>query len=170
MQTLADGRLICVMRTRTGYIYYALSTDWGHAWDEPRPLRFADGAAPLENPIAPCPLYKTRDGRYLLLFYNHPGEPRGASAPRTPAYLAVGRECVHSDGQPITFKTPKLLVENDPGRDIGVQQVARNPQIATYTSYFEFERKHYFWYPDRKHFLLGKLLDEHSLDDSLLPR
>lgn len=170
VQMLADGRLICVMRTRTGYIYYALSEDRGHTWDEPRPLRFAEGAAPLENPIAPCPLYKTRDGRYVLLFYNNPGEPRGASAPRTPAYLAVGRECAYADGQPITFKTPKLLVENDPDRDIGVQQVAKNPQIATYTSYFDFAGKHYFWYPDRKHFLLGKLLDERLLDDSLLPR
>ncbi|MGD8238608.1 MAG: sialidase family protein [Armatimonadota bacterium] len=170
IQTLSDGRLICVMRTRTGHIYHALSADWGHTWDEPRPLRYAEGAAPLENPLAPCPLYKTRDGRYLLLFFNHPGEPRGSNVPRRPAYLAIGRECVRSGVQPLTFKAPKLLLDTDPEWDLGVEHSARVPQIATYTSYFEFEGKHYLWYPERKHFLLGKLLDEELLHDSLLPR
>ena len=30
---------------------------------------------------------------------------------------------------------------------------------APYPSYFQFEGKHYFWYPDRKHFVLGRILD-----------
>ena len=170
MQTLSDGRLICVMRTRTGYVYYALSRDEGHTWDEPRPLRYAEGEAPMENPLAPCPLYKTRDGRYLLLFYNHPGEPRGNNVPRRPAYLAVGRECLECDGQPLVFRAPKLFLDTDPDWNLGVEHAAKVPQIATYTSYFEFEGRHYLWYPERKHFLLGKVLGEEMLDDSGLPR
>jgi len=77
---------------------------------------------------------------------------------------------VHAGAQPLTFKAPKPFLDTDPEWDLGVEHSAKVPQIATYTSYFELEGKHYFWYPERKHFLLGKLLDEELLDDSLLPR
>ena len=70
--------------------------------------------------------------------------------------------------QPIVFGAPKLFLDTDP--DLRVEHAARVPQIATYTSYFHFEGKHYFWYPERKHFLLGKILSEGLLDDSPLPR
>jgi len=64
------------------------------------------------------------------------------------------------------FKQPQILADNG--------GAARGPvshtQIGTYPSLFEFQDKVYFWYPDRKHYLLGKLLGPELLDDSGLPR
>ena len=172
IQSLSDGRLICIMRTMTGYIYYSLSNDGGHSWQEAKPLCYSEGGQPLRQPISPCPMYKTRDGRFFIVFHNNDGSAWGGKGPedwkknRTPAYIAVGREVPHTKGQPLIFNRPKLLVEND--------RIPDGPRgrtsIATYPSYFEYCGKHYFWYPDRKHYLLGKLLTEELLDDFGLPR
>ncbi len=55
VQPLPDGRLICVMRTLRGMLYFALSEDGGRNWDQPRPLRYApDGGTP-EEPSGPHP-------------------------------------------------------------------------------------------------------------------
>ena len=170
IQNLSDGRLICVMRTITGYIYYSISSDNAHTWDEARPLRYVEDGEPLKQPIAPCPLYKTSDGKYILIFHHNDGTGGGGkdvfdyTRNRSPAYISLGREILESQGQPIIFNQPKLLVENGriPDGPIG------RTEIATYTSYFEYRGKHYFWYPDRKHYLLGKILTEDLLDDSSL--
>ena len=170
-QELGDGRMICVMRTRTGSIYYALSADGGHTWDEPRPLRFAPGGPVVHQPLASCPLYKLRDGRFVLIFHNNNGYAHGgisvsdSKKNRRPVYLAVGREIDHPD-HPIMFTRPRLLADNG-GVSAGPSQ---HTQIGTYPSLFEFEEKVYFWYPDRKHYLLGKILTPDLLDDAGLPR
>jgi len=45
-----------------------------------------------------------------------------------------------------------LLLDND---RVPFGPVDRT-EVATYTSFFEHDGRAYFWYPDRKHFLLGK--------------
>jgi len=162
VRPLPDGRLVCVMRTLRGQVYFALSADGGRSWDTPRPLHYGpEEARPIENPIAPCPLYRLADGRYLLVFYDNDGTGHGATGAtdirrnRTPAWYAVG-EAVDSPTHPLRFDGPWILVDND--------RVPYGPaertEVATYPSVFDHDGRAYLWYPDRKHFLLGKDLTD----------
>lgn len=166
-QDLNDGRMICVMRNRTGCIHFALSADGGRTWDQPRPLRFVPGGPKIPQPLAPCPLYKLSNGHFVLIFHNNDGTANGGDGVtdskrvRRPVFVAIGREIKHPD-QPIMFAKPRLLADND-GVPYGP---ARDTQIGTYPSLFEFEGKIWFWYPDRKHYLLGKLLTPELLNDT----
>ena len=169
IQDLSDGRMICVMRTATGYIYYALSDDGGKSWDEPRPLRFAPDGPKIPQPVAPCPLYKLTDGRFILVFHNNSGNANSGQGPtdwfrnRRPAYIAVGSEIDHRE-HPLVFGRPRILADNG-----GVVD-NRKTEICTYPSLFEFDGQVYLWYPDRKHYLLGKVLTTQLLSDAGLPK
>lgn len=166
--SLSDGRLICVMRTLQGHPYFALSEDDGRSWDEPRVLRYEPGGEPILHPMAPCPLYKLADGRFMLLFFNNDGSGHGGSGPtdsanvRNPAWITIGREIPGERDQPIRFGAPKLFASTDwvpiPGRDTGTQ-------VATYTSLVEDRGERILFYPDRKHFLLGRYLTDEWLAD-----
>ncbi len=165
VQELSGGRWITVARTLTGRIYFALSSDNGRSWGQPDILRYEPGGKPLLNPRAPCPLYKFSDGRFLLIFYNNDG---GAGGPldykvnRTPAWYCVGREIRGQASQPIRFSQPRVLAGND-SKPIGPRGLT---EIATYPSFFEYKSRRYFWYPDRKHFLLGKMITDEMLDSA----
>lgn len=167
IQELSDGRFITIMRTCRGHIYYALSKDRGHSWDEPRPLRFSPGGAPIPQPLAPCPLYKLADGRFVLIFHNNNGSANGGQGPtdsrrvRRPVWLAVGRETGDADS-PLAFNEPRVLADNG-GATAGP---SAHTQIGTYPSLFEHEGRVYFWYPDRKHFLLGKIIGPELLGEA----
>lgn len=167
VEAFSDGRLICLMRTLQGKIYYALSQDDGRSWDQPRPLRYAPQRKPILNPMAPCPLYRLGDGRYLLLFYNNDGSGHGGAGPtdsvnvRNPAYITVGREIPGEPDQPIRFGPPKVFATTDwtpayPG--------GKATQVATYSSLVEDRADRILFYPDRKHFLLGKRISDEWLE------
>ncbi|MGJ5815435.1 sialidase family protein [Paludibaculum fermentans] len=163
LHALKDGRMLCVMRTYTGKVYFALSPDGARTWGTPRPLCYEPEGAPILNPIAPCPLYRLGDGRYLLVFFNNDGGPSGPGAwlkNRTPAWYTVGREIPNHPIQPIRFGQPRILVDNH-AEPLGTE---KRTEIATYTSYFESKGKRYLWYPDRKHYLLGKYITDGMLD------
>ena len=81
IQPLSDDRLICVMRTLQGCVYFSTSEDGGKNWDRARPLHFSPCRPPVPQPIAPCPLYKLGDGRFLLIFHNNNGSANGGSGP-----------------------------------------------------------------------------------------
>jgi len=164
--SLSDGRLICVMRTLQGHPYFAISEDDGRSWDEPRVLRYEPGGEPIPHPMAPCPLYKLKDGRFLFLFFNNDGSGHGGSGPtdsanvRNPAWITIGREIPGERDQPIRFGRPKMFASTDwvpiPGRDTGTQ-------VATYTSLVEDRGERILFYPDRKHYLLGRYLTDEWL-------
>jgi hypothetical protein len=168
IQPLSDGRLLCVMRTLTGKVYFALSEDDGRAWNEPAPLCYEPEGEPLLNPIAPCPLYKFEDGRFFLIFYNNDGTANGGSGPadytrnRTPAWFALGEEIPGHLTQPIRFSAPRVLLSND---GVVVGPMGRT-EIATYCSFFEYAGTRCLWYPDRKHFLLGKRITDELLESA----
>jgi hypothetical protein len=172
IQSLSDGRLFCIMRSATGYAAYSISEDHGATWSKPDVLRYRDGGQKVAQPVIPCPLYKLRDGRFVLIFHNNTGDANQGRhvcdwcRNRRPVYLSVGREVAHAKGQPIMFKKPVLLADND-RIPISRKQLT---EIGTYPSLFEYKEKVYFFFPDRKHYVLGKILTEQMLSDTGLPR
>lgn len=173
LSLLPDKRLFLTMRTSTGYIWYSISSDDGETWRKPEMLRYRDGGEPIPQPKAPCPVYPMRDGRYLLLFHNNPGVRRGYSqyAPkplwrglnhwshlRNPAFLALGEHRPQAH-QPIWFSRPKQFLDTE-NVILGPKKTC---EIATYTSYTEFNGRRTLWYPDRKYYLLGKFITNEFL-------
>lgn len=164
---LSDGRLFCVFRTLTGRAWFALSGDHGRTWDKPRPLRFKPGGDYVLNPCAPCPLYTLNDGRFLLLFYNNDGSGHGGHGPidpvnvRNPAWVTVGREIPGEPDQPIRFGRPKIVADTN---WVGLPHSGRT-QVCTYSSLVEYDGERILFYPDRKHYLLGKRLPDEWLAD-----
>ena len=167
VQALSDGRLICVLRNYRGTVSYALSDDDGRTWDEPRDLRYEPGGEPLLNPITPCPLYRLRDGRYLLLFYNNDGSANGGTGPadskknRYPAWITIGREIPGERDHPLRFGPPKVFASSDGVLIPGTP----GTQVATYPSFVDDGRDRFLFYPDRKHFLLARYLTDDWLAD-----
>jgi len=164
---LSDGRWFCVFRTFRGAIGYAISTDEGHTWSESQILRYRDDGPPILQPTASCPLYPLGDGRFLLTFHNNDGAANGGSDPwdwrrnRTPAFYSVGHERLDKK-QPIWFTPPIMFLNND-AKPWGP---TRRTEVATYPSFFVFEGKRWYWYPDRKHFLLGKFITDEMLAEA----
>ena len=178
---LPDGRLFTTMRTYTGYVWYSVSDDDGHHWRDPDVLRNRDNGTPLKHPLAPCPIYRLRDGRFFLLFHNNDyharnqlfGDPmpelhpimtmRSIFAYRRPAYIAVGEFRPHAH-QPIWFSKPKQILDTD-GIPVGPKV---DDEIATYTSFTEYKGRQTLWYPDRKYYLLGKYIGDDMLADMIV--
>ena len=77
---------------------------------------------------------------------------------RNPTFLCVGR-FVPDARQPLRFSTPGKLFDTG-GIPIGPKGTA---EIATYTSLTESQGRRVLWYPDRKYYLLGKILGEAEL-------
>ncbi len=167
VQALSDGRLICVFRTLHGANYYALSDDDGRSWDEPRVLRYEPGGNPVLNPMSPSPLYRLHDGRYLLLFYNNDGSANGGKSPvdskhnRYPVWLTIGREIPGEREHPLRFGPPKIFATSNgvlvPGTG--------GTQVAVYPSLIDDGEERILFYPDRKHYLLGKFISDEWLRD-----
>ena len=167
---LSDGRFFCVMRTDTGYIVYSLSDDQCRTWRPPAPLyRDRDGDLML-NPVSSCPIYKLKDGRYILVYYNNTGDANGGYFPcgydcvrknRYPAFISVGHEDPGNKERPIRFGPPKMFADT---AGIGIGPGGRT-EVATYPSLLEDGDDRVLFYPDRKHFLLGRQLTDEWLAD-----
>ena len=167
VQALSDGRLICVFRTLHGVNYFALSADDGRSWDEARVLRYEPGGNPILNPMSPSPLYRLHDGRYLLLFYNNDGSANGGKSPvdtkhnRYPVWLTVGREIPGEKEHPLRFGPPKIFATSN-----GVLlPYTGGTQVAVYPSLVDDGEERILFYPDRKHYLLGKYITDEWLRD-----
>ncbi len=174
---LPDGRLFCTMRTMTGEIWTSVSKDDAHTWREPEVLRRCDEGEPMHQPIAPCPIYDLGGGRYLLVFHNNPGKAgeydqfapewktNVANYTRHPAFIALGQFRPHAK-QPVWFGEPLKLLDTD-GVLVGPKATA---EIATYTSMTHYRGETVLWYPDRKFYLLGKILSDELIRGLGKPR
>ncbi len=174
---LPDGRLFCIVRTFTGFLWYCVSADDGLSWTALKPLRYCDEGGLINQPLAPSPIYSLADGRYILLYHNNPGT-KGVHSQynvdwgdvnhlnyiRNPAYLALGEFRPDAE-QPVWFSQPVVFVDTD---DVvyGPKQTA---EAATYPSLTEHKGKRVLWYPDRKHFLLGKYIADETLEKLHVP-
>jgi len=161
---LPDGRIFTVMRTFTGYIYWAVSSDDGATWTKPAPLREYDGGPMIKQPIASCPVYPLGNGLFFLLHHNNDGHlgehgPQHALHNRRPAFIRLA-EFRPAAEQPLWFSQARQILDSD-GICIGPKQTC---EIATYTSFTAYEGKRILWYPDRKFFLLGKILTDEIMD------
>jgi BNR repeat protein len=167
---LPDGRLFCTMRTMTGCVWYSVSQDDGRTWRNPAPLLRKDHGDPILEPLCCCPIYRYSEGRYILLHHNNDGrfegsKPEDTNNNRRPAFIALGefRTDAH---QPIWFSASKQLMDND-GQGIGP---LKRTDIGVYPSVTRRQGQFVLWHPDRKFFLLGKIITEEWLKDLSGPK
>jgi hypothetical protein len=173
---LPDGRLFLVMRTWTGRIYYSVSSDNGHTWRPPQVLRQRDGGAEMLQPKSGSPLYRMKDGRYLLFYHHNDGTANGGTGPgdylrnRWPLYVALG-EYRPAAQQPVWFSPPQVFATTDgiPKPPVDPQGDTALTEVGDYTSFTEDHAGRVLWYPDRKHFLLGKYIADDLLSNLHVP-
>lgn len=163
IQPLAKGRIFCVLRTMTGSIYYAVSADDGHTWSTPEELTYGPGGGAMLHPNAPIGMGKLEDGRFVMFFHNNDGTANGGTGPadsrgRRPVFLSVGRETGNPDGQPVIFGEPVELYDN------GGPSRPYSGLLAPYGSFFVFEGKNYWWYPDAIRFQVGRIIPADMLE------
>jgi hypothetical protein len=164
---LPDGRFFCVMRTMTGSPFWSMSGDFGETWSAPQRLLSRDGGSPVLHPLAPCPIYDldgegAGSGRYFMLIHDNDGHYRGSKPEQTsdnrqPLFLLHGR-FERSGHQPVWFDEPKLFMEHD-GTRLGAPGAKGRNDMAMYSSFTVRDGRRMLWYPDRKFFLLGRLIN-----------
>lgn len=163
--SLADERMLCVLRTRQGHPYYSVSEDGGRTWRPPEVLRYSPGGEPLWQPCAPCPIHRLSDGRLVLLFHNT--APSGSGwYPRDPLWATVGRETMGTrDNAGHVFGAPKVLVYNDrvPGGPFNDTEIC-------YPQLYEIAGDPYVVYANKTSEIRINRVAPELLDDSGLPR
>jgi hypothetical protein len=163
---LPDGRLFCVMRTAAGSPFWSVSADGGETWTTPRRLLRKDGGEPLLQPLSPCPMYDVGgntagSGRYVLFIHNHDGHyqgygPTDGGFHRRPIHLVAGRFQAGAD-QPVWFDEPRFFMDHD-GVSLGKPGTKGRLDLALYASFTVRQGRAVLWYPERKFFLLGRVI------------
>ena len=165
---LPDGRLFCVMRTCARSPYWSVSADTGETWTAPRPLLHKDGGEPLLHPLSPCPMYdlggnEAGSGSYALFIHNHDGhykqyKPTDSGFHRRPIHLVRGTFKLGAD-QPVWFDEPQLFFDHD-GVSLGKPGTNGRLDLALYSSFTVRDGVPVLWYPERKFFLLGRIIQK----------
>ena len=158
------------MHTANGQIWYTVSDDDGHHFRLIEMLRFKDDSDPVLNPVAPSPMFRLNDGRFLLFMQNHNGYGYGGHGPmdlnnRRPQFFVVG-EFRPNAHQPVWFSEPKLIFDT--------QNVGVFPHywkwLSMYASLTEHNRVPIFWDAGRKIFILGHHITDQMLADMMAPK
>jgi alpha-L-fucosidase len=163
---LPDGRLFCVMRTSAGSPFWTSSDDDGQTWSPAQRLLRCDDGEPLLHPLSPCPIYDVGgnaagSGRYALFIHNHDGHyhgygPTDTGYHRRPVYLVPGRYQAGAR-QPVWFDEPRYFMDHG-GLGLGPPKTRGRFDLALYASFTFRGGKSVLWYPDRKFFLLGRVI------------
>jgi hypothetical protein len=169
---LPDGRLFMSVRTRRGQVWYTLSEDEGASFRSLEVMRYVDGGEPILQPSDNAPIYRLQDGRYILLYHNNDGRSGGAedvhdTRNRRPCYVSVGefRPDAH---QPLWWSAPKLFADiHDVGLDCGLR--LPRYECIDYCGFTEIEGRRVLWYPDRKHWIVGKIIPDEWLANLAVP-
>lgn len=164
---LPDGRLFCVMRTGAGSPFWSKSSDDGENWTTPSRLLRRDGGEPLLHPLSPCPIYDMGDtkgsGRYVLFTHNHDGHyqgygPMDTNYHRRPICIVTGHFKAGAD-QPVWFDEPRPFMDHK-GVKVGAPGTKGRLDLAMYDSFTVRKGKAVLWYPERKFFLLGRVIGD----------
>ncbi len=164
---LPDGRLFAVMRTVAGVAAFAMSSDMGETWSEPVALRYGDNLPEVKQSLSPCPCYTVGDGEYVLFFHNHDGNfgpwTNHATRTRRPIYMSYGK--FDPEGkQPVRFSAPVSWIDSDN------VELNHRCDLALYSSFEYVGGKPVLFFPDRKHFLVGKVIDRKRLEEAVFPQ
>ena len=104
------------------------------------------------HPCSPCPIYdwkgpEAASGTYFALVHNtFDFKGKSEYQARGPLYLIAGQFTPNAE-QPIEFASPKLIAERPNGNSF-------------YTRYAHVAGKGVLWFPDKKVYLLGRLIGE----------
>jgi hypothetical protein len=128
-----------------------------------------DHGLPVEEPQCCCPIYEYETGRYLLLHHNNDGQFEGSKREETgknrrPAFIALGEFRPGAD-QPIWFSESKELMDNG---GVGIGPLTRT-DIGVYPSTTRRDGEFVLWHPDRKFFLVGKIIGDDWLAGLQVP-
>lgn len=150
----------------TGSPYWSVSADDGQTWSKARPLLRKDGGEPIKQPLSPCPIFDlggptAASGRYALFIHNHDGNykgftPKDAAYHRRPIYKVIGKFQPNAE-QPVWFDEPQFFFDHD-GIVVGAPGKRGRIDLALYSSITVVDGKTVLWYPDRKFFLLGRII------------
>ena len=83
--------------------------------------------------------------------------PRDTQMHRRPIYTLIGHFQPNAD-QPVWFDEPKFFFDHD-GLLLGPPGKLGRLDLALYSSVTLIDGRPVLWYPDRKFFLLGKVID-----------
>ena len=142
---LRDGRWVGVGRTKLGCPCCAVSRDRGRTWTSPQPLRYRPDGPYIPHPMTMCPIAKTTDDRYVLLFTNNNGLHRGGNhiwdtgKVRNPQWMVVARETGAEANAGLWFGDPIIVAQAAEGRTM---QDTAPPEIST--PQFIEHNGHYF--------------------------
>lgn len=163
---LPDGRLMAIMRTVAGVPAWSVSRDCGESWSTPEALRYGDGLPEIKHSLSPCPAYRIGDGEFVLFYHNHDGNfgpwRNHVNETRRPIYLSSGKFAPR-DHQPIRFSAPISWIDSDN------VELNHRCDLALYSSFEVVDGKPVLWFPDRKHFLVGKIIDRERLAAAVFP-
>jgi hypothetical protein len=87
--------------------------------------------------------------------------PTDTSYHRRPVYLVPGRFRAGAD-QPVWFDEPKFFMDHD-GTPLGKPGTKGRLDLALYASFTVRQGRAVLWYPDRKFFLLGRVIGDEWL-------
>jgi len=171
---LPDNRLFCTMRTLTNCIWYTISEDDGETWSATKPLLYHDHGTPVVSPCFCTPIYRLHDGRYVLIHHPAYRTPElvkkynvvdQIGKDRWPAFIALGEYRPKAE-QPIWFSKSKMFMTSD-GIPIGPRGMVA---VGGYGSLTSLDGENIYWHPDRKFFLLGKIITDELLSDLNVPK
>ena len=156
---LPDGRLFALMRTSSGHPFWSQSFDDGQSWSEPKVLKDRDGGTPYLHPRSPCPMYdwkgpEAASGYYFaLVHHTFDFDAEREYQNRGPLYLIAGKFNKDAE-QPIEFAPMQLFAERPSGNSF-------------YTSVTVVNGKTILWFPDKKFYLLGRVIGDEWFQDLL---
>ena len=156
---LPDKRLFCAFRTNYGSPWYSVSEDGGYHWRDTEVLRFGDGLPAMKHPLSPCPMFTDGNGNVFIFIHNHDGNfgpwrPNDLHDCRRPVFLVRGKFAPDAH-QPVKFDTPEFFFDSN-GVPMGYHE--KRSDLALYGSMTNINGQCVLWYPDRKHFICGKII------------
>jgi hypothetical protein len=164
---LSDGRWFGLGRTKLGCPCYTVSEDKGFTWSSPEPLRYSPGGEIIKHPMTMCPIAKTSDGHFVLLFNNNDGSMNGSRHVwdgfnnRNPLWMVVGWEIPAENGNGgLIFGKPEIVAEAD---KIGKMQQGKGDQISM-PQFIEVDGNYYLCYNIKKYDILMDKIPKEFLD------